>query len=449
MSNGESANASRFRRAYNESKRLITSHWWDFFFAIPACALFSLIYSDYIIAGIGLGFLLLVLAGAVSFKPETSDLPVTVLLFIGACLIFSDVFIGADEPLINSILKALFAAALMVYLILELVCLIRYIKERATPKSATQYIDQDINPKFSRIEELLTDLDSGQRLRLERLLKSHALYTDEGHLETVLDSLGKQPAEVKWAMARMVSQALSKVFIGESHFEVANQKYQDFSDIFDKSLVHCQLVWLTSKYAPSKWFEYLKEDEEGRRSGYWSRLPEVKLNDLDQERLKMLSNDETDIYMYPNHYRSFLKVDIPVRIFLLDNTQWDVLKADKDAFEKFMRPCESHNNLLTYFVNTPTFEDFVFNSSNPVKNNPFLESKHGHLHELDLNIFEKQACMIWDSKNTIRFILSGFELDAYVTLFEYILKNAQTLGQTAGIYTTNEIRNQIDGTGAA
>ncbi len=439
-------------------------HWWDLVFGIPACFLFAVFFPDLLIASIGIALVLFLLSQYIGIKPRTQDMVPIIIFAFSLLLISYDVTSSVLFTKWNLIRRIIFAVAstlLASYAFLLIVHLIN--RFRSAPK-IYKFLEQTVLPRINDITETMHGIDENinssilskldtlmgqasgisrfQYQLLSRLLASHALFTDDCTLENILQIIGKRSSKVKWAMARMVSEALSKVFVTKTHFELPGQTYREFSDMFNSCIHFSDTVWLTCIYSPMSWFQKLK----GAPHDYWQNINdesdlnlEIDLSDLNLDRLKQFTDDETDIYRYPAHYVSFLRTKTRVRIFLLEPNEWGKLRSDKDAFEKFMRPCRSRK-VETLFVNISQFSSWVNGFTNKISNNDLLRNQD--ISNLDLDIFDKQACMEWDKSGTIKFVFEGPLLDAYVQLFDFILKRAHKERRKAeedGIYTSDRI----------
>jgi hypothetical protein len=285
--------------------------------------------------------------------------------------------------------------------------------------------------------------------RLDNILKYHALYTRDRKLETILGNIEQTNGEVRWAMARMVSDALSTLLkvgvTGHTTNEITldGQDYGQFSWAFQRCLTHCNRVTLTCIYAPKNWFSVLKQDVKNgeKNEDRWGIFKDVNLKDLDPTALAELSPEGMDTNAYPSHYLSFLTVEDPLRIFLLDQGQWSSLIQEKVAYQKFIRPCKDRKKMKTVFVNVLQFlkrykekgATLDHDAAACFRNDPWLQANLDDMGKFDLNLFGNSAdmgnsaAMEWtDGRNPpgadgrIRLLFGGTELDAYTHMTKFL-----------------------------
>lgn len=279
------------------------------------------------------------------------------------------------------------------------------------------------------------------RERFDRLLKSYALYTNSGNMEKVLDKIGEKPSPVKYAVARMISEMLSRVFLRENRATLADQDYGQFATAFNNCLCHCKKVILTCIFAPDTWFTKIKMDTQGR-DDCWVDY-DVGLKNLDDNELLKYTDLDSKLNRYPKHYVSHLGVEEPIRIFLLGEKEWDNLTTNKDAYQKFMRPCKKIKGMKTYFVKTVEFHKVFDDASKPPTQDTWLIQLKEKIHEIDINLFDNEACMRWRIDRKMEFIFGGEELTGYKTLVEFIQNRASQANSDAlGIYTPETLEQK-------
>jgi hypothetical protein len=292
--------------------------------------------------------------------------------------------------------------------------------------------------------------------RFEKIITSHALYTDNGYFEKVLSSIGQRDSKIKFSIAKMVSEALSKAFDSDNRFSISAQKYTNFAKIFRNCLVDCDKVVLTCIYSPSQWFKNLKNTD-----GYeWKTLPEVNLDEIfknyaERETLKGLSDNAGQTNRYPAHFISHLQIKEPVRIFLLEgddnNGEWKELITNKVAYQKIMIPSYRYK-VKTIFVNLKKFQQEIFTKdNNPIyANKKLIEMRdNDKFKELDLNIFvgdENIALMRWyenEEKTEFLFDQDDEHLIAYKKLVDFIdSKSDDSDAEDCGFYLARALENK-------
>ena len=430
----------------------ITENWWDFFLAPPVGCIVGQYYSSYfagILAGIGITIVLLVFGKKVNVRPQQDEIAELLIIGVGlGLLLLPSALLSPTQRNIDTIIERLSVLLLAIYFVVTIFRVRDWIKGRISllkqVADKTNKIDvhcnEKINPLLDLLYKTVNNIDGFQQSMLTRLFAAHALYTDKGYMEEILHTIGGKRTPIKYAMAKMVSVTLSRVFISKGRFVLKSQSYGEFAKAFGDCIGTCSQVALTCKFAPYTWFTRIRFDT-AAISGCWGDL-DVDLNGLSEQELTKLTDNNKANNRYPQHFISHLGVKAPVRIFLLGALEWPKLIAKRDAYQKFMRPCKNIKNMKSYFVQTEIFKRVLDSQDTPLYTHNWLKNQRDRLHEIDINLFDQGACMSWSNDKTIEFIFDEDELSAYIALIDFIQQERSTTDAIdLGIYTWQNLED--------
>lgn len=213
-----------------------------------------------------------------------------------------------------------------------------------------------------RIDNLLSEVNNlkeEQTSRLDKMIKSHALFTEGNEFEDILKWLeDRNHKDVKWIIAKVISKKLDSVFRSDEKITITEQNYPDHSELFAELVDLATNICLTCIYSPVEWFKQLEKVKQ--ESLKFDLSPQVKQKFTNQELELVSENGELK---YPEHFTKFLEKppgSIRRRVFLLSETplegqetsEWSKLidKIFAPHFKKFVIPCKL-KSIETRFVN--------------------------------------------------------------------------------------------------
>lgn len=349
--------------------------------------------------------------------------------------------IRVQIPTETFVATILVSGCIPAYVVLQLVTKSnQMLKERA-----------DLALRLKKLEEVVTDLGTAQSARLDKMLKSHALFTENNKFEKILGWLEIEThAGIKWLIARMISHQLSNAFRDGDRIVLRQQSYTDHSIIFSELVDQARDICLTCIRSPVEWF------------GELSKAPSDTLQDttdllirklLSPEELTKVTDDRK--LKYPMHFIKFLKPTSGKRrrVFLLSEesdargeSEWAKLLDNRNVayFLKFIVPCY-YRKIRTRFVNIEELVSHLSVFSTP-EQDIIRVARRENMFKTDYNIFNDQAIMVFtpsdfdinQQKDEIVFKVT--DVEPYIKFIDFIFSITE---HGRGVYTEEEIASLL------
>jgi hypothetical protein len=426
------ATDSLFGQFYKRDRGLL----WNIGFSTPLGLSGAMVFEGWkgIIFGLLIFFLSLVFSAAFPHPHlKRQHFGTAVALFVvascAAILVLSESTLVWWQIVTHCVDAGLFAGALGL--------LVAAISARILDRQHKETIEQAI----SRVDGKLDHLEAAQSSRMDRILRSHALFTTHSRFESILRWLeDENHRDVKWIIAKVISKKLDNAFTFADKIEIHHQGYSDLSNLFTRLIDEAKDVCVTCVFSPFTWFDHLKGPEVAHEPLPGDILIAIRPAFTDSEYASLLRDGR---FEYPSHYIRFLRNTQHAtrrRVFLLNDDEWSLLvhRSNAGYFKKFILPCEmSVRTVETRFVKSQE----LANRTDLTQEDKLVikAAVSRNLFFTDYNIFNHQAVMTYDLvQKVLTFKLEGVRdyeacLDLIFRLPAQDGKGIYTVGQVAGM----------------